>query len=95
MLSAFVGLIGSLLLVVPPARDQWVRFSRDRAIARWRELPHDSGLAGFVREAGEVIGAAYEKERHAFSASDTAYMAFGAALLALSFFIDMLSAPCA
>ena len=93
MLSACLGLLGSLLLVVPPARDQWVRFSRDRARERWRALPHDSGLTGFVREVGDVIGVAYEKERHAFSASDTAYMALGAVLLALSFVVNIINLP--
>lgn len=82
-IANWFGLIGSLCLLVPPARDQLRRFARARAAARQkRSLRH--GRAALAEVWGSVKdGFSGRMER--WSAADSACTGLGALLLALSY----------
>lgn len=80
--SDVFGLLGSLCLLVAPARDQWLRYRAARNAARADNDLH--GLGGLRR----MVSEGFQSERNAYSGHDTAIMAAGALLLALSYVIQ-------
>ena len=75
------GLIGSLLLLYAPARDQILRHLKLLAQQRGQG-------AEATKKYWEIVASGYENERNASSFWDSATMAVGAILIAASFVIN-------
>jgi hypothetical protein len=80
-LENLFGLCGSILLLIPPARDQFMRF-------RFLYLKKRYGEPA-LREYVDVIAAGYETERNSWSFWDSLSMAFGALLLGASYIVAL------
>ncbi|GAB4374705.1 MAG: hypothetical protein Kow00114_37470 [Kiloniellaceae bacterium] len=77
--SANWGILGSLLLAVPPARDLRLRLRRSRA---------EREATGRWARVSAAIAKGWERERNALSYWDIACVGLGALCLAVSFFVS-------
>lgn len=80
-LENWLGLAGSALLLVAPARDQLLRFRS--MLANRRAVPGRGDTARFWR----MIAARYAADRNGWNALDSLCMAAGAILLGLSYLL--------
>lgn len=76
-----IGLIGSILLLWAPGRDQVLR------ILQWFSARSAAEAVG-TKKYWDMIGAGFERKRNAWSFWDSATMAAGAILIGLSYIIQ-------
>ncbi len=79
MTAADWGLAGSLLLVVPPVHDLYLRFRREDA---------ERQASGSLAPLATAIAKGWERKRNALSFFDILCVGLGALCLATSFFLS-------